>query len=175
MNKSDLRVRPIYHRLRNRIEGHICICFTAYAVLLEFERILKATGSPLTLARVREAVKTMYRLNYVSPQHAQADVRTAPDGCRAKADLRPHLPARIESGCLIDENRKKERCTAVYQTQKVDCVPRARSRLAALGVNNRSKSLPKQSRLSLCRSLGSGCGLSTFRIFFMTLQKYHNL
>lgn len=67
MNKSDLRVRPIYHRLRNRIEGHICICFTAYAVLLELERILKATGSPLTLARVREAVKTMYRLNYVSP------------------------------------------------------------------------------------------------------------
>lgn len=67
MNKSDLRVRPIYHRLRNRIEGHICICFTAYAVLLELERILKATGSPLTLARVSEAVKTMYRLNYVSP------------------------------------------------------------------------------------------------------------
>ena len=67
MNKSDLRVRPIYHRLRNRIEGHICICFTAYTVLLELERLLKATESPLTLARVREAVKTMYRLNYVSP------------------------------------------------------------------------------------------------------------
>ena len=67
MNKSDLRVRPIYHRLRNRIEGHICICFTAYTVLLELERILKAAESSLTLARVRESVKTMYRLNYVSP------------------------------------------------------------------------------------------------------------
>ena len=67
MNKSDLRVRPIYHRLRNRIEGHICICFTAYTVLLELERMLKATDSSLTLARVRESVKTMYRLNYVSP------------------------------------------------------------------------------------------------------------
>ena len=67
MNKSDLRVRPIYHRLRNRIEGHICICFTAYTVLLELERLLKAAGSTLTLARVRETVKTMYRLNYISP------------------------------------------------------------------------------------------------------------
>lgn len=67
MNKSDLRVRPIYHRLRNRIEGHICICFTAYTVLLELERLLKAAGSTLTLARVREMVKTMYRLNYISP------------------------------------------------------------------------------------------------------------
>jgi transposase len=30
MNKTDLRIRPIYHHLHNRIEGHICICFTAY-------------------------------------------------------------------------------------------------------------------------------------------------
>ena len=28
-----------------------------------------------------------------------------PDGCRAEAGLRPHLPARMKSGCLIDENR----------------------------------------------------------------------
>ena len=67
MNKSDLRVRPIYHRLRNRIEGHICICFTAYTILLEMERIIKNEKSNLTLSQVREAVKTMYRLNYISP------------------------------------------------------------------------------------------------------------
>src|SRR3989339_633682 len=29
MSKTDLRIRPIYHRLRNRIEAHICISFTA--------------------------------------------------------------------------------------------------------------------------------------------------
>ena len=68
MNKSDLRVRPIYHRMRNRIEGHICICFTAYTVMLEMERILKAAKSTLTLDRVREVTKTMYRLNYFSPR-----------------------------------------------------------------------------------------------------------
>ena len=71
MNKSDLRVRPIYHRLRNRIEGHICICFTAYTILLELERILKAAKSSITINRVREAVKTMYRLNYISPNTRQ--------------------------------------------------------------------------------------------------------
>ena len=27
MNKTDLLVRPIFHRLRNRIEAHISICF----------------------------------------------------------------------------------------------------------------------------------------------------
>lgn len=29
MSKTDLRIRPIYHRLRRRIEAHICISFTA--------------------------------------------------------------------------------------------------------------------------------------------------
>lgn len=44
MNKTDLEIRPIYHRLHNRIEGHICICFTAYTIMLELERILKKTN-----------------------------------------------------------------------------------------------------------------------------------
>ena len=40
MSKTDLRIRPIYHRLRDRIESHICISFTAYSVYKELERIL---------------------------------------------------------------------------------------------------------------------------------------
>jgi len=68
MNKTDLKIRPIYHRLRNRIEGHICICFTAYAIMLEVERILKRAKSSLTLNRVQEITKTMYQLTYKLPK-----------------------------------------------------------------------------------------------------------
>ena len=60
MNKTDLRIRPIYHRLRNRIEGHICICFTAYTIMLELERRLKASNSPLSLNEARELTKIIY-------------------------------------------------------------------------------------------------------------------
>jgi len=67
-NKFDLAVRPIYHRLRNRIEGHICICFTAYTILLELERILKAAKSEITVHRAQELTKTMYAISYVSPK-----------------------------------------------------------------------------------------------------------
>jgi len=67
MNKTDLLVRPVYHRLRNRIEGHICICFTAYVIQLELERVLKAAGSSITVNRAREIVKNMYRLKYTLP------------------------------------------------------------------------------------------------------------
>ena len=67
MNKTDLRIRPVYHRLRNRIEGHICICFTAYTVMLELERILKKAESRLTLKGCRELVNSMYQITYVLP------------------------------------------------------------------------------------------------------------
>jgi len=67
MNKTDLRIRPIYHHVKNRIEGHICICFTAYSILLETERMLKEHLPQTTLKRAQELVKTMYQLTYLLP------------------------------------------------------------------------------------------------------------
>jgi transposase len=40
ISKTDLKVRPIYHRVFKRIKAHICICFAAYAVYKELERCL---------------------------------------------------------------------------------------------------------------------------------------
>lgn len=71
MNKTDLQIRPMYHRLRNRIEGHICICFCAYVLQLEMERLLKAAQSNITVERARELVKTMYALTYTKPGHTR--------------------------------------------------------------------------------------------------------
>lgn len=59
----------MYHRLRNRIKGHICICFSAYVLHLEVERLLKNTNSKITIERARELVKTIYALNYTKPGH----------------------------------------------------------------------------------------------------------
>jgi transposase len=35
ISKTDLRIRPIFHRLRHRIEAHIVISFVAYKVYKE--------------------------------------------------------------------------------------------------------------------------------------------
>lgn len=35
ISKTDLRIRPVYHRLKERIEAHISICFSAYTVYKE--------------------------------------------------------------------------------------------------------------------------------------------
>jgi len=68
MSKTDLRIRPIYHRLRHRIEAHICISFTAYAIYKELERILYAEKSSISLKRASELTHNMYQVTYTLPQ-----------------------------------------------------------------------------------------------------------
>ena len=41
ISKTDLKIRPIYHRLETRIKAHILVSFVSYAIYKEFERKLK--------------------------------------------------------------------------------------------------------------------------------------
>ena len=67
MSQKDLTVKPMRRRKKGRVEGHLCICMASAAVQNELERQLSATAPDLTLAQVRQAVSTMFRLNYISP------------------------------------------------------------------------------------------------------------
>lgn len=68
MSKTDLRIRPIYHRLRHRIEAHICIAFTAYCIYKELERVLKLEASKLSLKKAVEVTHNMYQITYTLPE-----------------------------------------------------------------------------------------------------------
>ena len=77
MNKTDLAIRPVYHRLFNRIEAHVCICFTAYTVLLELERILWKTADKknkkpgITIYRTKFLAESLYEIEYVNPYNGK--------------------------------------------------------------------------------------------------------
>ncbi|MGH2552290.1 MAG: IS1634 family transposase [Chitinophagaceae bacterium] len=68
MSKTDLRIRPIYHRLAQRIEAHICVSFTAYAIYKELERILYKANAPFSVKRAAELTQNMYQLKVVLPK-----------------------------------------------------------------------------------------------------------
>ena len=68
MSKTDLRIRPIYHRLKNRIEAHICISFTAYCIYKELERVLYQEKSSLSLKKAAEVTHNMYQITYTLPE-----------------------------------------------------------------------------------------------------------
>lgn len=67
ISKTDLKVRPIYHRLHNRIHAHICICFLAYAVFKELERKLTINKIKISPYRAVELTRNMYQISVILP------------------------------------------------------------------------------------------------------------
>lgn len=67
ISKTDLRIRPVYHYRRKRIEAHICIAFVAYTIYKELERLLDKYHAGFSPKRAAELTHTMYALNYQSP------------------------------------------------------------------------------------------------------------
>lgn len=68
MSKTDLKIRPIYHYLRCRIEAHICISFTAYTIYKELERLLYKGKAPFSVKKAAELTQTMYQLDVILPE-----------------------------------------------------------------------------------------------------------
>lgn len=65
--KTDLKVRPIYHRLKRRIEAHICISFIAYKVFKELERLLKEKNAGFSPEKAIEIARSIYAIRIVHP------------------------------------------------------------------------------------------------------------
>jgi transposase len=67
ISKTDLRIRPIYHRLRHRIEAHICIAFCAYKIYKELDRQLKAANSSLSPEKAIDIANTIFKIIIETP------------------------------------------------------------------------------------------------------------
>lgn len=68
MSKTDLRIRPIYHRLRRRIEAHICISFVAYSIYKDLERVLKLKESEISVRNAYELTQNIYQIEITLPE-----------------------------------------------------------------------------------------------------------
>jgi transposase len=62
ISKTDLRIRPIYHRLKHRIEAHICIAFCAYKIYKELERQLNIKKAEISPEKAIDIAKTIYEI-----------------------------------------------------------------------------------------------------------------
>ncbi len=68
MSKTDLRIRPIYHRIRRRIEAHICLSFVAYTVYKALDRVLKIEKYQLSVEKAAEITHNMYQIEITLPE-----------------------------------------------------------------------------------------------------------
>lgn len=93
VSKTDLRIRPIYHRLKHRIEAHICIAFTAYSVYKDLERVLQKEKSSLSPQKANEITHNMYQSTY-----------SLPDSKHTKTKLLKMDEKQAELHKIIEEN-----------------------------------------------------------------------
>lgn len=73
ISKTDLRIRPVFHYRKRRIEAHICITFVAYAIYKELERLLAAHGTGFSPKRAAELTHNMYELEYTLPHSIRTE------------------------------------------------------------------------------------------------------
>jgi len=71
ISKTDLRVRPVYHYRRRRIEAHVLIAFVAYTIYKELERRLTEAKLAMSPKRAIELTQTMYEMTFTLPDDPQ--------------------------------------------------------------------------------------------------------
>ncbi|GHT39198.1 hypothetical protein FACS189437_01870 [Bacteroidia bacterium] len=76
VTKGTLEMRPMFHFTPRRIEAHVCICFVAYKVYKELERILKTNEINLSVDKVLAIAKTITTLNVKMPHYGSTYTKT---------------------------------------------------------------------------------------------------
>jgi transposase len=76
VTKHDIKIRPIFHRLKRRIEAHICISFMAYKLYKELERLLREKKSELSPEKAIEIAKTIYSITVITPKNRNKITKT---------------------------------------------------------------------------------------------------
>jgi transposase len=74
--KSNLKIRPVYHRLQKRIEAHICLSFIAYKVYKELERQLKEKKATISAGDAIEIADYIHQITIKLPQSGKTVKKT---------------------------------------------------------------------------------------------------
>ncbi len=76
VTKGTLEMRPMFHFTEKRIQAHVCICFVAYKVYKELERVLKISGINLSVDKVLNTAKTVTTLKIKLPASGETMTKT---------------------------------------------------------------------------------------------------
>lgn len=76
VTKGKIELRPMFHFTPERIEAHVCLCFVAYKVYKELERILKNNNIGLSVDKVLSISKTITTLKIKLPLSGETLTKT---------------------------------------------------------------------------------------------------
>ena len=76
ISKGTLEMRPMFHFTERRIEAHICICFIAYKVYKELERLISINKIDMSVDQVLDIAKTITTIKIKLPKNGTFFTKT---------------------------------------------------------------------------------------------------
>ncbi len=76
ITKGTLEMRPMFHFTPRRIEAHVCLCFVAYKVYKELERVLKISNITMSVDKVLDIAKTITTIKIKLPKSGNTMTQT---------------------------------------------------------------------------------------------------
>lgn len=76
ISKGTIETRPIFHFTERRIEAHVCLCFVAYKIYKELERIIYNLGLDMSVDTVLKIAKTITTIRLRLPLNGSMLIRT---------------------------------------------------------------------------------------------------
>ena len=76
ISKGTLEMRPMFHFTERRIEAHVCICFIAYKVYKELERLMAINNIGMSVDKVLDAAKTITTIKIRMPENGTYFTKT---------------------------------------------------------------------------------------------------
>jgi transposase len=75
IQKSDLRVRPIWHQKQHRVEAHVLVCFLAYVLWKTLSAMCRSAGLGDEPRKVLEEIGRIQVVDVVMPTRSGAEIR----------------------------------------------------------------------------------------------------
>jgi transposase len=76
ISKGNLEARPVFHFTERRIEAHICICFIAYKVYKELERLVALSDIDMSVDKVITVARTITTIRINMPLNNRVRTQT---------------------------------------------------------------------------------------------------
>jgi transposase len=76
VSKGTIETRPMFHFTERRIEAHVCLCFVAFKVYKELERIISILGLNMSVDKVLKIAKTITTIKLRLPLNDKIMTKT---------------------------------------------------------------------------------------------------
>ncbi len=76
VSKGTIETRPIFHFTERRIEAHVCLCFVAFKIYKELERIVILLGLDMSVDTVLKIAKTITTIRLRLPLNEKIITKT---------------------------------------------------------------------------------------------------